>query len=124
MRAHEPASFWRVNAIARENVVVTETSHQLLEVLSFFDRERALPLSLKKHRVSQNEASRYVYVFENTRKILKVKYSRLPITRTFKRNRKKVPVIGSSKKIAESMVKNSFYCTVNILSTFNCRNVK
>ena len=53
MRAHEPASFWRVNAIARENVVVTETSHQLLEVLSFLDRERALPLSLKKHRVSQ-----------------------------------------------------------------------
>ena len=48
MRAHEPASFWRVNTIARENVVVTETSHQLLEVLSFFDQERALPLSLKK----------------------------------------------------------------------------
>ena len=51
MRAHEPESFWRVNAIARENVVVTETSHQLLEVLSFFDRERALPLSLKKTTV-------------------------------------------------------------------------
>ena len=56
-------------------------------------------------------------------------YSRLPITRTFKGNRKKfelsgVRVIGSSKKIAESKVKNSFYCTVNILITFNCRNVK
>ena len=37
---------------------------------------------------------------------------------------KKVRVIGSSKKIAESKVKNSFYCTVNILITFNCRNVK
>ena len=45
-------------------------------------------------------------------------------TRTFKGNRKKVRVIGSSKKIAESKVKNSFYCTVNILITFNCRNVK
>ena len=38
-------------------------------------------------------------------------YSRLPITRTFKGNRKKfeisgVRVIGSSKKIAESKVKN------------------
>ena len=57
------------------------------------------------------------------------KYSRLPKTRTFKGNRKKfelsgVQVIGSSKKIAESKVKNSFYCTVNILITFNCRNVK
>ena len=56
-------------------------------------------------------------------------YSRLPITRTFRGNRKKfelpgVQVIGSSKKIAESKVKNSFYCTVNILITFNCRNVK
>ena len=48
------------------------------------------------------------------------KYSRIPITRTFKGNRKKVPVIGSSKKIAESKVKNSFYCTVNIVITFNC----
>ena len=51
-------------------------------------------------------------------------YSRLPITRTFKGNRKKVQVIRSSKKIAESKLKNSFYCTVNILITFNCRNVK
>ena len=57
-------------------------------------------------------------------------YSRLPITRTFKGNRKKydlsgVRVIGSSKKIAESKIKkNSFYRTVNILITFNCRNVK
>ena len=59
----------------------------------------------------------------------KNKYSRLPITRTFKGNRKRfelsgVRVIGGSKKIAESKVKNSFYCTVNILITFNCRNVK
>ena len=37
---------------------------------------------------------------------------------------KKIRVIGSSKKIAESKVKNSFYCTVNILITFNCRNVE
>ena len=35
-------------------------------------------------------------------------YSRLPITRTFKGNRKKVRVIGSSKKIAESNVKTVF----------------
>ena len=51
------------------------------------------------------------------------KYSRLPITRTFKGNRKKfklsgVRVIGSSKKIAGSKVKNSFYCTVSILIKF------
>ena len=52
-------------------------------------------------------------------------YSRLSITRTFKGNRKKVQVIGSSKKIAESKVKNSFYGTVNILiRLINCRNVK
>ena len=38
---------------------------------------------------------------------------------------KKVRVIGTSKKIAESKIKNSFYCTVNILITFNCSlNVK
>ena len=35
----------------------------------------------------------------------------------------KVRVIGSSKKIAGSKVKNSFYCTVNILITFYRRNV-
>ena len=56
--------------------------------------------------------------------IICVAYSRLPITRTFKGNRKKVRVNGSSKKIAESKVKKQFYCTVNILITFNCRNVK
>ena len=50
-------------------------------------------------------------------------YSRLPITQTFKGNRKKVRVIGSSKKIAESKVKKSFYCSVNISITFNCTNV-
>ena len=37
---------------------------------------------------------------------------------------KNVRFIGSSKKIAESKVKNSFYFTLNILITFNCRNVK
>ena len=36
----------------------------------------------------------------------------------------KVRFIGSSKKIAGSKEKNSFYCTVNILITFNCRKVK
>ena len=94
-------------------------------------------------------------------------YSRLPITKTFKGNRKKfelsgVRVIGSWKEIATllaeslrsfldksgkrkrlpdlsrkieghsvrrveiagSKEKNSFYCTVNILITFHCRNVK
>ena len=47
-------------------------------------------------------------------------YSPLPITRTFKGNRKKV--IGRSKQIAWSKGKTSFYCTVNILITFSCRN--
>ena len=37
---------------------------------------------------------------------------------------KNVRVIGSSKKIAGSKEKNSCYCKVNILITFNCRNVK
>ena len=37
---------------------------------------------------------------------------------------KKVRVIGSSKKIAGSKEKNSFYCTVSILITFNCKNVE
>ena len=37
---------------------------------------------------------------------------------------KKVRVIGSSKKIAGSKEKNSFYCTVSILITSNCKNVE
>ena len=37
---------------------------------------------------------------------------------------KQVRVIGSSKKIARSKEKNSFYCTVSILITFNCKNVE
>ena len=51
-------------------------------------------------------------------------YSQLPITQTVKGNRTKVRVIGSSKKIAGSKERNSCYCIVNILITFNCRNVK
>ena len=70
--------------------------------------------------------SSYSVVCSSTWLGIKAKaYSRLSITRTFKGNRKEVRVIGSSKKIAESKVKNSFYCTVNILITFNCSlNVK
>ena len=50
-------------------------------------------------------------------------YSRLPINRTFKGNRKNfelsgVRVVGSSKKIAGGMVENSFCRTVNILIPF------
>ena len=56
-------------------------------------------------------------------------YSRLPINRTFKGNRKNfelsgVRVVGSSKKIAGGMVENSFCCTVNILIPFYRRNVE
>ena len=51
-------------------------------------------------------------------------YSQLLITRTLKGNWKKVWVIESSTKIAGSKGKNSFYCTVSILITFNSRNVK
>ena len=70
--------------------------------------------------------SSYSVVCSSTWLGIKAKaYSRLSITRTFKGNRKKIRVIGSSKNIAESKVKNSFYCTVNILITFNCSlNVK
>ena len=61
--------------------------------------------------------------------LLVLMYSRRPITGTFKGNRKKlepsvVRVIRSSKTIVGNKGKNSFYCTVNILITFNCRNVK
>ena len=57
------------------------------------------------------------------------KCSWLPITGTFKGNRRKfelsgIRVIGSRKKIAGSKVKNSFYCTVNILITLYCWNVE
>ena len=37
---------------------------------------------------------------------------------------KKVRVIGRSKKIAGSKEKNSCYCTVSILITFNSKNVE
>ena len=37
---------------------------------------------------------------------------------------KKVRVIGNVKKIAGNKEKNSFYCTVKILITFNRRNVE
>ena len=47
-----------------------------------------------------------------------------PVNSNLQGKSKKVRVIGSSKKIAGSKVKNSFYCTVNILITFYCRNVK
>ena len=46
----EPTSFWRENVVAvvsllrsfSENVVVAKTSYQMLGILSFSDRERAL----------------------------------------------------------------------------------
>ena len=54
----------------------------------------------------------------STMTLIFLHYIRLPITRTFQGNRK-------LEKIAESTPeKNSFYCIVKILITFNCRNVK
>ena len=57
MHAREPASFWRENvraiiillrAFASQNVVVVETSYELLEILSFCYRERAWISLIKK----------------------------------------------------------------------------
>ena len=47
-----------------------------------------------------------------------------PDNSNLKGKSKKVQVIASSKKIADSKVKNSFYCAVNILITLNCGNVR
>ena len=50
-RPRLPTSFWRENCGSRrqssfsKNVVVEKTSYQMLEILPFSDRERALPLS-------------------------------------------------------------------------------
>ena len=54
MRTRKRASFWRENVVAvvillatslSENVVVLGTSYQMLGILSFSERERALPSS-------------------------------------------------------------------------------
>ena len=54
MRTRKRASFWRENVVAvvillatslSENVVVAGTSYQMLGILSFSERERALPSS-------------------------------------------------------------------------------
>ena len=55
---------------------------------------------------------------KNISNSLKQLYSRLPITRTFKKS-KKVRVIGSSKEIVGSKVKNIFYCRVKEMSREN-----
>ena len=55
MRAREPTSFWRENLVAIVSLlrvlarksVVAKTSYQMLEVLSFSGRERALSLSME-----------------------------------------------------------------------------
>ena len=54
MHTRKRASFWRENVVAvvillatslSENVVVAGTSYQMLGILSFSERERALPSS-------------------------------------------------------------------------------
>ena len=78
MHLREPTSFWRENVVAvvsllrsfSENVVVAKTSYQMLGILSFSDRGRALKppskgisvltLAVKKY----NEAFRGVYFRE------------------------------------------------------------
>ena len=57
MHARVPASLWRKKSDSctcrhstsgfSENVVVAETSYQVLEALSLCDRERVLPSSIK-----------------------------------------------------------------------------
>ena len=55
---------------------------------------------------------------------LKYKVQSTPNNSNLQGKSKKVRVIGSSKKIAGSKEKNSFYCTVSILITFNSKNVE
>ena len=54
----------------------------------------------------------------------KLKLQSTPDNSNLQGKSKKVRVIGSSKKIAGSKEKNSFYCTVSILITSNCKNVE
>ena len=51
-------------------------------------------------------------------------YSRLPITRTFKWSRKRFELSGARRIWPGVRKKNSLHYTVNILITFNCRNVE
>ena len=51
-------------------------------------------------------------------------YTMTPYNSNLQGKSKQVRVIGSLKKIAGGEKKNSFHCIVNILITFNYRNVK
>ena len=68
---------------------------------------------------STNQSNRSISV-----RLLLLCCSRVFISRSYENRSIGSWVIGSSKKIAGSKVTNSFYCTVNILITFYCRNVK
>ena len=80
MHAREPASFWRENvraiiillrAFESQNVVVVETSYELLEILSFCYRERAWTSLIKKISVITFPGC---ICFENARKDFQVEF--------------------------------------------------
>lgn len=80
MHGREPASFWRENvraiiillrAFVSQNVVVVETSYELLEILSFCYRERAWTSLIKKISVITFPGC---ICFENTRKDFQVEF--------------------------------------------------
>ena len=80
MHGREPASFWRENvraiiillrAFESQNVVVVETSYELLEILSFCYRERAWTSLIKKISVITFPGC---ICFENARKDFQVEF--------------------------------------------------
>ena len=75
--------------------------------------EKSILVRLRIWRTGQHNSTKYFW-----------EYSQLPIIQTFKGNWKRFKLSQARKKIAGSKEKNCFYCTVNTLITFNCRNVK
>ena len=119
-----PSKFWGSKLVCRTHKLNFSFKGNFLVLLCTSAEQNKMAAS--KENLRRNNcwfardfmAAILVVKNKNISNSLKQLYSRLPITRTFKKS-KKVRVIGSSKEIVGSKVKNIFYCTVKEMSSEN-----
>ena len=123
IRRDETAKFKDLPGKSRQRRIVSH-AHCLTVCEKTRSHHETQPRIRRKRDVKLPRQQNFFQSFLRKTVICIVERQRKSMGYRFVRNRKKVRVIEIPKKIAESKVKNSFYCTVNILITINCRNNK
>ena len=129
-KGHTEEKYVPAAKISRKQIEVSSRKNSIgknANALAFKEINRSLLKVDKSQKIGNGTFGNcYIALYRNEYRVVakEMKIQSTSDNSNLQGKSKKVRVIGCSKKITESKVKNSFYCTVNILITFHCRNVK